>query len=267
MGRIAIPIAAIAIALVTDRAHVNLLARRAEFPPDADVLYLPGPRHLELMSLGYREALADFVWIRAVIFSGEHLGQDTIEWVDDYLDGIMALAPRLRRPYAWGGITSVYSGHKAITKSMVERALALYRRGLSQFPEDHEMLFTLGMLLTRDVQTIPGFSPEERLAAKSEGIELVRKAAAFGAPPVVRQYAATLLGDAATDQLAIQFLETQLLETDDEGYKRVLRRKLDELLGAELVRSLERLRSDFLAERDRKAPYVPETLFAVIRDE
>jgi hypothetical protein len=81
----------------------------------------------------------------------------------------------------------------------------------------------------------------------------------------VRQYAATVIADHASETLAIQFLETQLLWAEDEKYRRMLRMKLAELVGLEATQSIDRIRTEFFEERARRAPYVPERLYSVIR--
>lgn len=253
-------------AALTYLTHGNVRERRATFPKDSDVLYLPPPQHLSLMSMGYREALGDLVWVRAVVFAGDVESGRNWAWILEYLEAIFELAPQFRRPYAWGGVAFVYTGDQ-IDREMVDRSISLYRRGIEHFPEDHEMLFALGMLLARDVQSIEGYTEEEQAAAKLEGADLVRKAAAFGAPPLVRQYAATLVDDFASDQLAIQFLETQLLQAEDEGFRRMLLHKLQKLTDSQQIESIERLKTDFREERDAAYPYVPESLYAIIRRE
>jgi hypothetical protein len=254
-------------ALATLVTHGRVRESRAAFPQDQDVLYLPPPEHLQVMSLGYKEALADLVWIRAVIFAGDKVGGQNFVWIEYYLEAIFQLAPTFRRPYAWGGISSIYSG-KDPDRESVDNAISLYRRGLTHFPEDHEMLFALGMLLTRDVSSLPGeYTEEEQIAAAAEGRTLIRKSASFGAPPLVRQLAATLVSEDASDQLAIQFLETQMLMAEDDGYKRLLRRKLKRLIGEAGVESVVQLKRDFNDERKANYAYLHHDLYAVIRDD
>jgi hypothetical protein len=246
-------------------SHGRLQDERSRFPSDQDVLYLPPAQHLGPMSLGYREALADLIWIRAVIFAGDRVGAANHEWIMDYLEAIYSLAPGFRRPYAWGGVAFIYTGDH-IDRAMIDRALALYDRALMYFPEDHELLFAAGMLLTRDVQSLPGYSEAERTAAMAKGAAHIRKAAAFGAPPLVRELAATLVSEGGADQLAIQFLESQLLQTEDEGHRRLLRQKLEATIGESGLESLERMREEFEAERRAERPYVPPDLYILIRD-
>lgn len=247
--------------------HQDLTERRDAFPPEIDISYVPPPAQLRWMSVGYREALADLLWVRALIFSGEHIGQVDISATDRYVDAITGLSPRFERAYKWGGITAMYAGTGAITRDQVDRAIAMYRRGLEQFPESHELLYPFGMLLTHQVGSTPGYSAEEKAAHAEEGIEMIRRAAAFGADPLVRRYAATLVGDRVGDQLAIQFLESQLAQTEDEKHRRLLRQKLSRLVGSSTVEAIENTREQFFAELAREAPYLPDTVWAVIRGE
>lgn len=244
--------------------HGRLLERRAAFPPDRDTLYLPEPQHLQRMSTGYREALADLIWVRALIFAGESFGHANGDWVERYVDSIGELAPTFRRPYLWGGVTAIYSGSRTVERPAVDRAARIYRKGLSRFPEDHKLLYHFGMLLAHQVSSTPGYSDPEREKMADEGARLIRRAAAFGADPLVRQYAATLVTDFATEELAIQFLEAQLLETEDEDYSRLIRRKLDDLVGAQRRESLESIAQRFRSRQASRAPYVPEYVFAVL---
>lgn len=244
--------------------HGRVDERRAQIPAAEDLMVLPPPGYLRPMSVGYREALADLVWIRALIFAGENLGSSQGALVERYVEGITTLAPRFVRPYVWGGITSIYGGSAAVDRAMVERSIAIYSRGLDQFPDNHELLYARGMLRTHQVGSTPGYSEQERAESFARGVADIRRAAAHGADPLVRRYAATLVADGATDRLAITFLESQLAQTDDEDHRRLLRRKLGELSGRESVARIEAIRDRFEGRRTAAAPYVPDALWAVI---
>lgn len=261
------PLAVVLVgALGAHAAHSAALDERAQWPEDEDLLYLPASQHMRVMSVGYREALADLVWVRAVVFAGSALGRENYDWIRQYLRIINDLVPTFRRPYAWGGVVTIYNG-KPIDKEAVDVAVGIYREGIENFPEDHELLFALGMILSRDVTLELGYTQAEVDAARNESVELVRRAAAFGAPPIVRQLAATLVADGAADELAIQFLEAQLLSTDDEGYQRLLEQKLTRLVGERRLDEMVRMRTRFWQERDARLPYVDDTIYALIRDE
>jgi hypothetical protein len=258
---------ALGFAGVADAMHGRVLARQADAPPELDVLYVPPAAQLVPMAMGYREALADLLWVRALIYSGANLGRAEIEATDRYVDAIVGLAPRFRRAYLWGGITAVYGGSARIDRKMVDRAIAIYRRGIAEFPESHELLYPLGMLYLTQVPSTPGYDADEIAAMRSEGIEIIRRAAAFGADPLVRQYAATLVSQHGERGLAIQFLESQLAQAESEDHRRMLRTKLSQLGGREIAEAAERVRTEFTAELRERMPYLPEPLYAVIRDE
>jgi hypothetical protein len=248
-------------------SHRAVKQARDEFPRDQDVLYLPPAQHLRPMSLGYREALADLIWIRAVLFTGDRssAGAGNHVWILEYLEAIHSLAPRFRRPYAWSSVVLLYMG-EATDRAVLDRALGFYRRGIEQYPEDHELLFSAGMLLIGEVQAVPGYTEAERAAAHAEGVALIGKAAAFGAPRLVRELATTLVSQGGADQLAIQFLEGQLLQAEDEDHRRLIRQKLAVLIGEAGFDSLERLRAEFEADRLAKAAYVPADVWALVRE-
>ena len=263
-------IAALVVAVAATASHVaheRVLARQQAAPPELDVLYVPPAAQLVPMAVGYREALADLIWVRALIYSGENLGRSQVDATFRYVDAITGLAPRFRRPYVWGGITAVYSGQSEIDRAMVDGAIAIYRRGLAQFPESHELLYPLGMLLLTQVPSTPGYDANERAALRAEGIECIRRAAAFGADPLVRQYAASLVSEHGERDLAVAFLERQLALAEDEDHRRMLRSKLSQLGGAQAAERVLAVRRAFVQEHRERAPYLDDGLWAVVRDE
>jgi hypothetical protein len=267
MRRFAFALGTCVTAALALLAHDALRDHRDLFPDDVDVLYVPPPQHLQPMSLGYREALADLLWVQALVFTGERMGDNDIAAITRYTEAITGLSPRFHQAYVWGGITPIYGGSSVVDRDMVDRAIAMYRRGLEQFPESHKLLYPFGMLLTHQVPSTPGYSDEEKLAAKREGAELIRRAAAFGADPLVRQYAATIITDHATEQMARQFLESQLATAEGDDYRRMLRRKLERMGAHESIQEIERTREAFLREQLEQLPYASDTVYAVIRDE
>lgn len=248
-------------------SHRALLDARSDAQEGAEAVYVPTPAALGPMSLGYKEALADLLWMRALIFTGSHLGGHNVHAIERYVDAIASLSPRFHQAYTWGGVATIYAGSSEVTRTMVDGAIAIYERGLEQYPESHRLLFPLGMLLLHQVQSTPGYAAEERAALAQRGAEHIRRAAAYGADPLVRQYAATLIRDHAGDELARQFLESQLATAEDEGYRRLLRKKLAELGGIQDIAALERVREAFTDEWQRHMPYASDALYAVIRDE
>ncbi len=267
MRRLALVLGTCVTAALALLAHDTLREHRDTFPGDTDVLYVPPPQYLHPMSLGYREALADLLWVQALVFTGQRMGDNDLSAITRYTEAVTGLSPRFHQAYVWGGITPIYGGSAVVDRDMVDRSIAIYRRGLEQYPESHKLLYPFGMLLVHQVPSTPGYTDEEKQAAKREGAELIRRAAAFGADPLVRQYAATLITDHATEQMARQFLESQLATAEDEDFRRMLRRKLERMGAQGSVEEIERTRESFLREQLAQLPYTTDTLYAVIRDD
>lgn len=216
------------------------------------------------MSLGYREALADLIWLRAVVFAGTGKNGEKLDWLHRYVDTINHLDPSFRRPYLWGAVMSIYT-NKNINKNMVDQAVTLMREGLEHFPEDHELLFTLGMLLYRDYEALGEFPASEIAAYKREGAQLIRKAAAFGASPLIRRLAASLEHEGTDDALQAEFLKRQLIRAQDEALRRLLKKKLAEVKQDQDLRYIEQARTIFTQAHQADFPYVSPDLFAVLQ--
>ena len=56
------------------------------------------------------------------------------------------------------------------------------------------------------------------------------------------------------------------MQAQDEKHRRLLRYKLETLLGETGFESLERLRAEFEADHQAKAPYVSPDLYVLIRE-
>jgi hypothetical protein len=258
-------VASVALIAAAGAVQGGLLAHRAAHERDDELLFLPRNEALPALSLGYREALADLIWVRALIFAGRQIGRGDLSFVGRYTWAITTLAPRFEHAYAWGGVTAIYAVGDRIQRSDVDAAIAAYDRGLAQFPESHKLLFQLAMVLLHEVPNVGSYSEAEIASARRRGVELVRKAAAFGADTLVRQYAVTLTErEGGEEALLVQFLEQQLLDTDNDELRRLLQRKLDALTSRETREALESIQREFEARRRELAPYLDPATFAVL---
>lgn len=227
------------------------------------LLYLPPAHHLDPMSLGYKEALADLVWLRAVVFAGNSINRNRSNWLLRYVSTINHLAPNFRQPYVWGGVVSIYNG-QAVHREMIDQAVAIMREGVERFPEDHELLFNLGIILYRDYESLGDVDPEIIDSYKQEGVKLIRRAAAFGASPLIRRLAASLDTKDSNDALEAEFLRRQLLRADDPALQELLKRKLAQLDLSHEAEELEQAREAFISEHAQAFPYLPLALYALL---
>jgi len=116
-----------------------------------DIYYLPPPEWLQVMSLGHRHALADLIWLRALIYFGEEFEhRGAVKHVFNYGESMLALDPDFQRVYRWIGVAGVYTPTGS-PREFIERAIAVLRRGVERFPDDGDMAWDAGATITYEL--------------------------------------------------------------------------------------------------------------------
>ncbi len=148
-----------------------------------DIYYLPPPAWLEVMSLGYRRALADLIWLRALIYFGdEFINEGDVKHVHNYGESMLSLDPDFRRVYRWVGVAGVYTP-KGSPPEFIERAVDVLRRGVRRFPSDGELAWDAGATIAYELlPNLPKDDPR-REAFSAEATEHMMNAARLGAGP------------------------------------------------------------------------------------
>src|SRR4030095_10922824 len=119
---------------------------------DYDYVYsVPPPEWLGVFSLGDKEALANLLWVRALIYFGDEVryGKSAAD-VARYGGALVTLDPEFRRVYRWEGTTLLFRPG-VVSISDVRRAVAFLERGARQFPEDPEIAWDLGATLAYEL--------------------------------------------------------------------------------------------------------------------
>lgn len=193
-------------------------------PPKADVFLLP-PKDLKHFTFGYRENIADMMWIR-VIQDFDYCENTkkrkllteagplvnavcTKGWVYQMLDTITELAPKFRIPYIAGGLLL----DAAVNDK--EGAGAIYEKGLAEFPHDWGLQYHAAYYFL-DVKKDPA-----RAAA------LLVEAGKNGAPAWVISLAGRLYSKVGQALLAKSVLEEFLSKKLDERWERRIRERLE----------------------------------------
>src|SRR4051812_21483007 len=245
-------------ALAQDGAN----ARRAQFPPGEDVLYLPQPSALHALALGHDELAADLVFIRGLVYFGSQLEQKgDYRWLENYLDTITELDPRWKTPFRWAGVATMYNG-KPITNQAVLLSNHFLERGVKQFPEDWELPFMLGCNYLFELHTD---DPKQRDEWRRIGGEWVRHAAIVGgAPSWVPLLAATIMRQEGQEEAAVRHLEEVYVSTQDERTRDQVRNQLLALHAKIDLAREQRERTAFDQAWKKTLPYVPPDLFVAI---
>mgnify|MGYP001819202650 FL=1 len=245
------------------RAMDDYLATRSY----EDIYYLPPPQWLDVMSLGHRRALADLIWLRALIYFGEEFEhQGAVRHVFNYGEAMLALDPDFRRVYRWVGVAAVYTPLGS-TNAVVERAIDVLRRGIERFPDDGQLAWDAGATIMYELlPNLPEDDPRrERL--RMEGNEHMMAAARLGAGPdwlVITN--ATALRKLGEKELELRHLEEMYAMVRDPKVRSEIEIRLSQLRDEAYAEAFRSANEEFEERRLEEFPYMPASLYFFVAD-
>jgi tetratricopeptide (TPR) repeat protein len=176
-------LALLALAAASDGLRASAHERYRSAQRYEDVYYLPPADWLPVLSLGWNEAAADLLWMRALVYFGEEFRHGGgLSHVFNYADAIVALDPQFLAVYRWMGMAALYRP-VAITTDDVERAVAFMQRGEELFPEDGELAWNIGAALVFELPGMLDDDVEGIRDARERGLPYLMKAVRLGAAP------------------------------------------------------------------------------------
>jgi hypothetical protein len=244
-------------------ARVLRQAAGAEAPKViADEPYAPAPDTAPLVALGYRELVADLLFLRLKGYFGGR--ENTANGVAGLVEAIVALDPQYRRIYEWGA-RAITLASRGVDNDAYWRAIAVLEAGAREFPDDWKLPYLEGEIYTQDLQTR---DPAERRAWDERGTLLTESAIRKpNAPAEAATWAATMRTRLGQHQRAVDGLREMLLVTNDDAARARLLAKLADLergsaseLASELLDARKAFQSAWLAAR----PTVPASMFVLI---
>ena len=187
------------------------------------LMYLPDARYLQLASVGYRELMADALWIQAIQVMGDRkVSESAGRWLYRAFDIITTLDPTFVRVYEAGGL--------ALTTLVVlpEESNRLLLKGVEHNPGEWKLLFYLAINYYFELY-------DDAKAAEY----MARASRIPGAPPGLISIAANLFASAKSPQQAVDILATAYQNTSDEHAKQLLKLRLKIMLAERDVVMLE----------------------------
>ena len=188
------------------------------------LLYLPSGRHLKPLTLGYNHLIADFFWIQAVGYFGQHyLTDQNYPWLYHILDIITTLDPLFQYAYEFGGLLL------SIGEGNYHQSNILLKKGIHYFPEYWRLYFYIG------------FNHFFYLNDPSTAAPYIQKAAMLpGHPPYLPNLAASLYVASHKPELGIEFLLQIYQATGDEMLREQIEQKITELSHGKLPKRLQK---------------------------
>lgn len=184
---------------------------RVEGDGDVEAPYTPSASMAPFLSLGYREALADILYVRLRAYFGNFRGTKASA-IAALGEAVVALDPKFVPiyNYAPNAITIAESG---VDQAALLRSVALLEKGAEQFPDDWRLPYLAGQIYIQDLQTD---DEEQRKAWRERGTLLVESAIRKpGAPLQAATWVAALRTRLGQHQRAVQGLRELLLVTPD----------------------------------------------------
>lgn len=109
--------------------------------PLEELAYYPSGQHVRPATLGHAETAADFAWLRAIQYYGQHRRSDNrFDHLYHVFDILTTLAPRFESAYVFGAFALAQEGRN------FPRAEALLRKGMQNNPRSGRLAFEAGFL-------------------------------------------------------------------------------------------------------------------------
>lgn len=254
----------LACAVGADALRTRASAHGAATERYEDLYYLPPPDWLPTLSLGHDEALADLIWLKALIYFGVELGHGgVVEHAFDYVDAILTLDERFKRVYLWIGMAGLYHPGEVPLED-IERALAYLERGAALFPDDGELAWDLGSTLAYELA--PRLTDADaRAARQAQATEHMMAAARLGAGPSWLALSnATALARLGRLEQATRHLEEMHASVDDTEMRERIEHRLARLRSRTRAEALRRSMDELEARRVQDFPYLPLDLYLIV---
>lgn len=265
LGSLAPVAIAVGLAVTAHALAESANAQRAGGGDDTDEAaapYAPSPSMAPYAVLGYREAGADYLWVRALGYFGG--GGASARGVRDLVVAIAALDPAFEEPMEWGA-TAMQSFTMKLTQDDYHEVLRVLAAAMERFPGNYHLPQRAGEIyalrLTSD-------DPAELRRYRQEGARLLSRAVHVpGAPKRLGTLVAHLRSELGQRDLAIRDLRELILYTSDGNTRRVLIDKLAKLTNGQSETidyelEVEARRFDEAWQRDR--PELRPVDYAVI---
>lgn len=259
LGKKSIAVVAILFAIMvffTGRARLTLDDLTAHFRNDfREMLYLPRGRSLKVIACGFDAPLADALFIQAMVYFGESIGDAGKlvvgrAYTYELFDVVTDLSPRFTRAYQVGSVLLTSSSHfktKLKGCALLDKGVAVFDRLAKEnerFIEDPRWLFHSLLATTYDVDIQTRMRREEKwdevsLARENAAKHFLLAAASPGSPIYIQMAAANYrryqrgTGDVESSTVAAMTVWLELYEQakarGDKDILPELEQRLDEI--------------------------------------
>lgn len=170
-----------------------------------EVLYVPSPKLLNKMSLGYGTLIADIYWTRAVQYFGSHHKRGAMEYklLQPLLDIATTLDPKLLPAYDFGSLFLAQQPPAGAGEPV--QAAELLQRGIQNNPKEWRLYEDLGFIYYMELKDYQKAGQTFEQASKIPG-----------AHPFLKIMAARTLAMGGNSQTSRMLWQSLFENTDDQ---------------------------------------------------
>lgn len=258
-------------ALLVASVRPRLFAWHKRVKEQSDVYFLPPPKQVVALSLGYKAAVADMLWAHVLVSQGLHTFQRRrFENLTRLYDAINELDPTWRSPYLLADALITFQAETTPYEEIV-KTREILERGVQHLPHDAEVWLTLGQFVAflAPYTYLAEEHPDEAEQWRIDGARMLARAAelAGGDNSWVGWQAvgaAGILSKAGERDAAIRFYRRALAVTDDEEFRQFLRLRLESLAGEQAMDEHLHLQDAFRQRVREELPFVTRRLTALV---
>lgn len=252
------------LAFVVRELRLKAFASHLQSQRYEDVYYLPPARWLPVISLGFRDALADLIWCRSMVYFGEELGnRGEVKFVFDYTDAVIALDPDFRQAYRWAAVAAV-SRPVEFTLAEGLRGAQYLKRAIERWPNDGELHWDYGSLVRFTLAPLLSAGEEKDRLLGLAAPHLATAASLGAGPPWLALRSSALLERLGQTEAAIRHLEEVYGTVQDDRTKREIEARLAALRSQAFVEALRTANAQFEQSRSATFPYLSPGLFFLV---
>lgn len=243
------------------------LAAHFRTASNEDTVYaLPPPEQLEVFTLGYRDAFADYLFGSTLVEAGIHFSEKRhFPALERYLNAIVALDPYYRDVYYYADALLTLST-VVVDKANYRAARDLEEKGAPLFSHDEMLWRSAGEFLAylAPPHLPPNEDPDEWRTAGARMLEHACVLASDGASAGDCFSAATILSKGGELDASIAALERVVRMTQDPEVREEAEARLGRLLGLRLAEEYSASREREESRYRRELPFVPRELFELL---
>jgi len=228
-----------------------------------DVYYLPPAEALPIVSLGYDRALADLIWMKALVYVGDEFVEDgNVDNVFRYGDAIVTLDPDFKRVYRWVGTMGIYRPQGGVSAEDAWRTVDFLERAARRWPDDGTIAWDLGATLAYE---LPMFVDMPREELERRAIPHFMTAVRLGdSPEWMTLTNVRMLRDLGENERAVAHLEEMYATVEDAETRRSIELELAQLRGEGHAAALRAAREHLLERHQAEYPWLPPSFYLLV---